>query len=39
VEGEKGALIGAAFGLIPALIGGGLLIDYRLLRKEMAAEQ
>jgi hypothetical protein len=39
VEGDKGALIGAAFGLIPALIGGGLLIDYRLLRKEMAAEQ
>lgn len=28
VEGDKGALIGA-----------GLLIDYRLLRKEMAAEQ
>jgi hypothetical protein len=39
VEGDKDALIGAAFGLIPALIGAGLLIDYRLLRKEMAAEQ
>jgi|GEM_PF-6053795 len=39
VEGDKGALIGAAFGFIPALIGAGLLIEYRLLRKELAEEQ
>jgi di/tricarboxylate transporter len=34
VERDKGMLIAAAFGFIPALIGVGLLIDYRLLRKE-----
>jgi hypothetical protein len=39
VEGDKHVLIGAAFGFIPALIGVGLLIDYRLLRKELAGEQ
>jgi hypothetical protein len=39
VEGDKDALIGAAFGSIPALIGVGLLIDYNLLRKELGKEQ
>lgn len=34
-DGQRGRLTAAAFGFIPALIGVGLLIDYRLLRKEL----
>jgi hypothetical protein len=38
VQRDKDMLIAAAFGFIPALIGAGLLIDYRLLRKELNDE-
>jgi len=39
VEKDRDMLIAAALGFIPGLIGAGLLVDYRLLRKELAEEQ
>lgn len=39
VERDKDMLIAAALGCIPALIGVGLLIDYRLLRQELDGEE
>jgi hypothetical protein len=39
VEKDRDMLIAAALGFIPGLIGAGLLIDYRMLRKEIAEEQ
>ncbi|MCC6860423.1 MAG: hypothetical protein IT158_17780 [Bryobacterales bacterium] len=39
IEQDRDTLMGSALGIIPLLIGGGLLIDYRYRSKELAAEE
>ena len=39
VEDERDALVASGFGIIPVLIGAGLLIDFRLRTKELDAAE
>jgi Domain of unknown function (DUF6249) len=39
VEGDRDALNGSALGVVPALIGAGLLIDFRMRTKELDAAE
>jgi hypothetical protein len=39
IEQDRDTLVGSALGLIPLLVGGGLLVDFRYRRKELAAQE